>query len=111
MDELRVQAYGALIEQLLHCPPGQEAEILQAQQDLVDAGLLVVMEHYAAYLESQGSNSANWLRKFAAQLAQVVQPGAAAAGAGQASSAAEFLRQTLLLIRQIQKLNKAKKRW
>ncbi|HEY9817105.1 MAG TPA: CHAT domain-containing protein, partial [Candidatus Obscuribacterales bacterium] len=96
MDEQRSQAYLTLIEQLLGCPQGQEGELLQAHSDLLDAGLLAAMEQVAAYLESQGSGNAQWLRGFAAQLA-------AAAGletsAPQGTEAAhQFLLETLQLI-------------
>lgn len=72
MDEQRLQAYVTLIEQLLGCPQGQEAELLQANAELLDADLLAVMEQFAAYLESQGDGNAGWLRGFAAQLAQAM---------------------------------------
>ncbi|NJN87075.1 MAG: hypothetical protein HC881_13245 [Leptolyngbyaceae cyanobacterium SL_7_1] len=72
MDEQRLQAYVALVEQLLSCPQGQEAELLQANAALVDVGLLGVMEQYAAYLESQGDGNARWLREFSGRLAQTL---------------------------------------
>ena len=43
MDERRMQAYVGLIEQLLGCPQGEEAALLQAHGELVDAGLVKVM--------------------------------------------------------------------
>ncbi len=43
MDELRRQAYLNLIELLLSCPNGEENQILQANSELVDAGLVQVM--------------------------------------------------------------------
>ena len=100
MDEQRFQAYTALIEQLLGCPQGQEAEILQAQDELVDAGLLAVMEQVAAYLESQGSSNAGWLRELAAQLAQALGLGKEQATVRAAGivAAAQFLMETLQLV-------------
>ncbi|WP_346290762.1 CHAT domain-containing tetratricopeptide repeat protein [Sphaerothrix gracilis] len=100
MDEQRVQAYVALIEQLLSCPQGQEAEILQAKAELVDAGLLEVMEQVADYLESQGDSNAGWLRSFAAQLAQALgtRAGQSAMEADEAQEAEKFLLETLQLI-------------
>ena len=71
-DEQRMQAYGALIEQLLNCPQGEEANILQNHSDLVDAGLLAMMEQVAEYLERQGNGNAQWLRGFATQLAETI---------------------------------------
>ena len=72
MDEQRAVAYVELIEQLLECPQGQEAELLQVNMELVDAGLVEVMEQVAVHLESQGNGNAGWLRGFAAQLAKIL---------------------------------------
>jgi CHAT domain-containing protein/peptidoglycan hydrolase-like protein with peptidoglycan-binding domain len=99
MDEQRMQAYVALIEQLLGCPQGQETALLQAHEELVDAGLLEAMEQVAAYLESQGNSNAGRLRGFVTQLAQVLgieteQETAAA----ETETAAQFLIQTLKLV-------------
>ncbi|MBF2025315.1 MAG: tetratricopeptide repeat protein, partial [Oscillatoriales cyanobacterium C42_A2020_001] len=71
-DEQRMQAYGALIEQLLSCPQGEEANILQSHSDLVDAGLLTAMEQVAVYLDAQKNGNAQWLRGFAIQLAETM---------------------------------------
>ncbi|NJN01079.1 MAG: hypothetical protein HC816_00590 [Leptolyngbyaceae cyanobacterium RM1_1_2] len=91
-----------MIEQLLSCPQGQEGEILQANAALVDAGLLAVMEQYAAYLEGQGNNNAKWLRGFAAQLAQALGMGAepeqGTTGTAEAEAATKFLLETLQLV-------------
>ena len=43
MDEQRLQAYFNLIESLLNCPNGEENQILQANSEVVDAGLVQVM--------------------------------------------------------------------
>jgi hypothetical protein len=43
MDEQRLQAYLNLIQSLLNCPRGEENQILQANSELVDAGLVKVM--------------------------------------------------------------------
>ena len=93
MDEQRLQAYMGLIEQLLGCPQGQEEELLRANRELVDAGLLEVMEQVATHLESQGESTAQWLREFAAQLAQTL-------GLGTATSwdARQFLAEMLQLV-------------
>jgi hypothetical protein len=96
MDEQRTQGYIALIEQLLHCPQGQEAELLQAHTDLLDAGLLATMEQVAAYLESQGSGNAQWLRGFAAQLAEALRLGTSTPQGNEA--ARQFLLETLQLV-------------
>ncbi|MEA5517411.1 hypothetical protein [Limnoraphis robusta] len=47
MDENRVQAYVKLIKALLNCDSGEETEILQANSELVDAGLVDVMQQVA----------------------------------------------------------------
>ncbi len=71
MDEQRMQAYVGLIEQLLSCPQGEEAALLQAHGELVDAGLVAVMGQYADWLESLGDRNAGRLR----QLAQMLELG------------------------------------
>ena len=45
MDNKRREAYIKLINQLLTSPNGEEAKILQTNQELVDEGLLEIMEH------------------------------------------------------------------
>ncbi|MBF2095642.1 MAG: CHAT domain-containing protein [Synechococcales cyanobacterium K44_A2020_017] len=72
MHEQRMQAYITLIEQLLSCCQGQEGGLLQADPDLLDAGLIATMEQVAAYLENQGSGNAQGLRQLAAQLAEAL---------------------------------------
>ncbi|BAG01464.1 conserved hypothetical protein [Microcystis aeruginosa PCC 9809] len=51
MDEQRAQAYVNLIEQLLACTEGEEPNILQANQELIDPEFLQMMENYATGLE------------------------------------------------------------
>ncbi|WP_442786453.1 CHAT domain-containing protein [Leptothoe sp. PORK10 BA2] len=97
MDEQRMQAYVGLIEQLPGCPQGEEAALLQAHGELVDAGLVEVMGQYADWLESQGNGNAGWLRQFAAQLAQAL--GLEIATTPQGTDAArQFWLETLQLI-------------
>ncbi len=75
MDEQRAQAYINLIEQLLACTEGEEPNILQANQELIDPQFLQVMENYATGLEEQGNNNpAAWLRDIAQQLGQFFNP-------------------------------------
>ncbi|MCA2683784.1 MAG: hypothetical protein IM504_21560 [Microcystis sp. M038S2] len=57
MDEQRTQAYINLIEQLLTCANGEEPNILQANQELIDPQFLQVMENYGTGLEQQGYNN------------------------------------------------------
>ncbi|MGG6239686.1 CHAT domain-containing protein [Nodosilinea sp. AN01ver1] len=72
IENQRMQACVDLIEQLLRCPQGEEAALLQANAELVDAGLVAVMGQYADWLKSQENSNALWLRQFAAQLAQAL---------------------------------------
>lgn len=44
MNEQRRDAYLNLIQQLLSCPNGEEAEILAANRDLLDAEFLLMVE-------------------------------------------------------------------
>ncbi len=75
MNEQRAQAYINLIEQLLACADGEEPNILQANQELIDPDFLQVMEDYATWLEQQGNNNpAAWLRNMAQQLRQFLNP-------------------------------------
>ena len=96
MDEQRMQAYMALIEQLLSWPRGKEMVLLQAHTELLDAGLLDAIEQYAAYLESQGKDNAQWLQSFAAQLAQAM--GLETSAPQGTEAARQFLLETLQLI-------------
>ena len=73
MDEHQFQAYVNLIEQLLDCPHGQEGYLLAANAELVDAGLLEVMEQVAGLMEVQGDRNAGWLRGCMAKLQQAMQ--------------------------------------
>jgi len=71
MNEQRAQAYVNLIQQLLTCANGEEPNILQANQELIDPQFLQEMENYATRLEQQGNNNpAAWLRNMAQQLGQ-----------------------------------------
>jgi CHAT domain-containing protein/tetratricopeptide (TPR) repeat protein len=73
MDEQRIQAYLQLIDSLLNCPDGQQIELLKANHDLVDGGLLERMALVAADLAEKGNqNVADWLLNFASQLAEVL---------------------------------------
>ena len=71
MNEARIEAYLALIQALLQCENGQEPALLQANAELLDAGLVAVMGQYADFLQQQGEdNRAGWLRNMAQQLGQ-----------------------------------------
>jgi hypothetical protein len=54
MNEQRQQAYLNLIEKLLNCPSGEEAEILEANFDLLDAEFLGMLEAVAENFSPQG---------------------------------------------------------
>ncbi len=100
MSEERIQAYLQLIEQLLGCAQGEEAELLEANAELVDAGLVTVMGQYARHLKSQGDNDADWIWGFATQLAQALDLDleTTVAEFSEAEVAVQFLRETLGLV-------------
>ncbi|MEA5498447.1 CHAT domain-containing protein [Limnoraphis robusta Tam1] len=73
MDENRVQAYVRLIKDLLKCDSGEEAQILQANSELVDAGLVAVMQQVAEQMAAEeNENIAGWLRNMASEIAQML---------------------------------------
>ncbi|MDJ0526753.1 MAG: CHAT domain protein, partial [Microcystis sp. M53600_WE12] len=75
MNEARIEAYLTLIQALLQCENGQEPALLEANAELVDAGLVAVMKQYADLLEQQGqSNEGRWLLNMAQQLEQILDP-------------------------------------
>jgi hypothetical protein len=57
MDGQRVQAYLALIQELLTCPSGEEPQILNRHRDLVDEGFVLVYELMAAQFQTTGGQS------------------------------------------------------
>jgi hypothetical protein len=62
---------GELIQALLDCPKGSEAEILAANQALLDPGLVQMMKQVAAQMAVQGNQeTANFLGNLAAELHQ-----------------------------------------
>ena len=71
MNEQRLQAYYQLIQQLLSCPHGQEAAILQANRELLDVGFLQVVVGVAeTFTQQEEENTANWLLALASQLSE-----------------------------------------
>ena len=75
MNEQRAQAYVNLIEQLLICADGEEPNILQANQELIDPEFLQVMENYATLLEQRGNNDhADLVTEYSATVGAVSQP-------------------------------------
>ena len=66
MNSEREQAYLNLINQLLTCPSGEEAEVLENHPELLDNGLVAVMLEEAERLREFGElNNANWLMDWA----------------------------------------------
>ena len=62
MDEQRLQAYQQLIQQLLSCPDGEKAAILQANTELLDADFLQMVVEVAENFTQKGEeNNANRL--------------------------------------------------
>lgn len=71
MTEQRQDLYFNLIEQLLRCSNGQEPEILDAQPDLLDAGLVKTMMQVATVMAHQDNqDAAKFLIHVARQLAK-----------------------------------------
>ena len=69
MNEARHQAYLNLIQSLLNCPNGEESQILQANSELVDAGLVQVMLERANDLKTDNNlDDANSLMTLAGYL-------------------------------------------
>jgi hypothetical protein len=69
MNEERIAAYLNLIQQLLACPSGEENQILNHHQELVDEGFVQMCEQKAAQLQEAGQgNQAEFLRNLAQQV-------------------------------------------
>ena len=56
MTEKRENQYFNLIEQLISCPNGTEPEILEAQPELIDAGLVQTMLQVATGFAHEGND-------------------------------------------------------
>jgi len=75
MKTQRVEAYLELIQRLLDCPKGQELALLQANETLIDEGLVQVMDEVAAQLNAQGDGAtATFLQDWAEELRNVLKP-------------------------------------
>ncbi|WP_293142163.1 CHAT domain-containing protein [Okeania sp. SIO3I5] len=76
MDEQPIEAYANLIQQLLTCP-NEVVEILEDNRELVDEGLLQVMEIFAQQLaendDQKAQNAANFLGHLKSQLVEVLE--------------------------------------
>ena len=63
--------YLGLIEQLLHCPNGEEPEVLDANRDLLDAELVKKLTQVASYFAHHDNpDSAKFLIHVARELAR-----------------------------------------
>ncbi len=72
MNSEREQAYLNLINQLLTCPSGEEAEVVETHPELLDDGLVAAMLEEADNLREQDElNNANLLKDFAGLLGKV----------------------------------------
>jgi CHAT domain-containing protein/Flp pilus assembly protein TadD len=100
MNEKRHQAYLNLIDVLLRCSNGKETAILDANQDLIDGGLVQTMLQVAANLKVQGNiGASNRLRNIAVQL--LVAIGNYFLQNQNLSQAREFYEQSLTVAKQI----------
>jgi CHAT domain-containing protein/tetratricopeptide (TPR) repeat protein len=72
MDEHRLEAYLNLIQQLLNCPSGEELDILNANREFVDVGLVQVMQQVAEMMAQQGEPNAGWLQNLAVAITKML---------------------------------------
>lgn len=71
MTEERQTQYFNLIDELLQCPNGQEPDVLEAQPELIDSGLVQSMLQVATMFAHQGNqDGAQFLFFVAKQLAK-----------------------------------------
>jgi hypothetical protein len=69
-DERQIQ-YFNLIDELLRCPNGQEPEVLEAQPELIDSGLIHSMLQVATMFVHEGNqDGAQFLFFIARELAK-----------------------------------------
>ena len=71
MSEERQNQYFNLIDELLKCPNGQEPEVLEAQPELTDSGLIHTMLQVATMFTHEGNqDGAQFLFFIARELAK-----------------------------------------
>ncbi|HLO83706.1 MAG TPA: hypothetical protein VK203_01655 [Nostocaceae cyanobacterium] len=71
MTEERQTQYFNLIDELLRCPNGQEPEVLEAQPELIDSGLVHAMLQVATMFAHEGNqDGAQFLFFIAKELAK-----------------------------------------
>ena len=68
MSQQQISSYIGLVQSLLVSPSGNENKILQANQDLLDMGLVEVMRNIAKINTKIGDLNAQWLENLAAML-------------------------------------------
>jgi hypothetical protein len=69
MNEARIHQYLELIQKLLSCPGGEEPQILQAHQELLDQDFLMTMIAVSQQLQEAGQQQeADFLTNLAEQL-------------------------------------------
>jgi hypothetical protein len=71
MMEERQRQYLQLIEQLMRCPNGQEPDVLDAHEELIDAGLVQTMMQVATmFAHENNQDGAKFLIHVARELAK-----------------------------------------
>lgn len=68
MNQQSISSYVGLVQSLLVCPSGNENQILQANQNLIDHKLVQVMKQIAKTKENMGDLNAQWLQNLATML-------------------------------------------
>jgi CHAT domain-containing protein len=96
MDEHQLQVYTSFIEELLNCSEEKAVDIVMANWQLVDAGLLAVMERYEERLQHQAPHHAQRLQQYIAYLSRTLQT--ATALFTPIKDLTQFLLDTLLLV-------------
>lgn len=81
MNKQSLQAYLDLVQKLLGCPQGEEWIVLRQHGELVNLGLVEVMEQVANYLAMEGKTKpAKYLHNWASQLHHILIDSNATAG-------------------------------
>ena len=103
MDKQRTEICVALIKTLLTCPSGEERELLAEFEEIVDAGLVVVMERYEDLLRGQGDEqTADWLLGIAEKIKDLLGVTGESLSNGATEDAAKWVVEILQLIGQMQ---------
>jgi len=73
MNEQRLQDYLNLVQQLLDCPSGEESAILNANSELLDAGLVDALQQVSVNFAKNGDeSSADFLQSLAVKIGEIV---------------------------------------